>query len=83
MILKHSPPTVYAPVGMTAVLAGTVRAPLTAIILLFEQTRNYEIILPLMLSIGMSAWLVDVAKSSQTIERLDMQQIGINLEKMT
>jgi CIC family chloride channel protein len=35
-------------VGMGAFVAGTIHAPLTAIILLFEMTRNYQIILPLM-----------------------------------
>lgn len=40
----------YALVGMGAVLAGTTHAPITAIIMLFELTSNYTIILPLMLS---------------------------------
>lgn len=38
----------YALVGMGATLAGTVRAPLTAVLILFELTRDYNIILPLM-----------------------------------
>lgn len=38
----------YAIVGMAAVFAGTSRATLTAIIILFEMTREYQIILPLM-----------------------------------
>ena len=40
----------YALVGMGAVLAGATNAPITAIIMLFELTSNYTIILPLMLS---------------------------------
>jgi len=40
----------YALVGMGAVLAGATHAPITAIIMLFELTGNYHIILPLMLS---------------------------------
>jgi len=40
----------YALVGMGAVLAGATHAPITAIIMLFELTSNYTIILPLMLS---------------------------------
>ncbi|MBN2530917.1 MAG: chloride channel protein [Deltaproteobacteria bacterium] len=38
----------YALVGMGAVLAGTTHAPITAILMLFEITSNYTIILPLM-----------------------------------
>ncbi len=38
----------YALVGMGAVLAGTTFAPLTAIMMIFEQTDSYQIVLPLM-----------------------------------
>jgi H+/Cl- antiporter ClcA/predicted transcriptional regulator len=53
-----SPPA-YAMVGMAAVLAGSVRAPLTAILLLFELTHDYRIVLPLMAAVGLSIWLVE------------------------
>lgn len=53
-----SPPA-YAMVGMAAVLAGSVRAPLTSILLLFELTRDYRIVLPLMAAVGLSIWLVE------------------------
>ena len=43
-------PGAFALVGMAAFVASTTRATLTAIILLFEMTATYEIILPLMLS---------------------------------
>ncbi|MBF2001255.1 MAG: chloride channel protein [Synechococcales cyanobacterium M58_A2018_015] len=49
----------YAMVGMAAVLAGSVRAPLTAILLLFELTHDYRIVLPLMAAVGLSSWLVE------------------------
>jgi len=48
----------YALVGMAAVLAGTVRAPLTSVLLLFEMTRDYRIVLPLMASVGLCSWLI-------------------------
>ncbi len=47
-------PAAFAMVGMAAVLAGTVHAPLTAIILLFEMTNDYHIILPLMFAVAIS-----------------------------
>ena len=44
----------YALVGMGAVFAGTARAPLTAILILFEITRDYNMILPLMFACVLS-----------------------------
>lgn len=44
----------YALVGMGAVFAGTARAPLTAILILFELTRDYSMILPLMFACVLS-----------------------------
>ena len=49
----------YAMVGMAAVLAGAARAPLTALLLLFELTRDIRIVLPLMAAAGLSALLVE------------------------
>src|SRR5262249_21084523 len=43
-------PGAFALVGMGAVFAGIVRAPVTSIIIIFEMTRNYAIILPLMVA---------------------------------
>ncbi len=40
----------YALVGMGAVVSATTHAPLTAIVMIFELTGNYHIILPLMIS---------------------------------
>ncbi len=67
LILPFSPgsiaaPPAYAMVGMAAVLAASARAPLTAILLLFELTRDYRIILPLMAAVGLSAWLIERLK---------------------
>jgi CIC family chloride channel protein len=45
-----APPGAYALVGMGALFAGVVRAPMTSIMLVFEVTRNYAIIVPLMIA---------------------------------
>jgi len=58
-------PPAYAMVGMAAVLAASARAPLTAILLMFELTRDYRIILPLMASVGLSVWLADWLKPTK------------------
>jgi CIC family chloride channel protein len=44
----------YVLVGMAAVFSGTARAPITAIIMLFEMTMDYRIILPLMIAVVIS-----------------------------
>jgi CIC family chloride channel protein len=50
--LPHAtaPSGAYAAVGMAAVAAGSSHAPLSAMLMLFEFTGNYELILPLMLA---------------------------------
>ena len=71
-------PPAYAMVGMAAVLAASVRAPLTAILLLFELTRDYRIILPLMAAVGLSVWLVErlkpITSRLPTIEPVELEK---------
>jgi CIC family chloride channel protein len=43
-------PGVYALVGMGTVFAGIVRAPMTSVLMIFETTRDYMVIVPLMIS---------------------------------
>jgi H+/Cl- antiporter ClcA len=57
--LAVAEPPAYAMVGMAAVLAGSARAPLTSLLLLFELTRDIRIVLPLMAAAGLSAVLVE------------------------
>lgn len=57
--LPIAEPPAYAMVGMAAVLAGSARAPLTSLLLLFELTRDIRIVLPLMAAAGMSTLLVE------------------------
>lgn len=64
----------YALVGMAAVLAGTVRAPLTSVLLLFEMTRDYRIVLPLMAAVGLCAWVLDQIDTSKSSAPMVMQR---------
>lgn len=70
-------PPAYAMVGMAAVLAGSVRAPLTAILMLFELTRDYRIVLPLMAAVGLSVWVVERIKPTFN-SNSNLQQIGLS-----
>ena len=40
----------YALVGMGALFAGIVRAPMTSVLMIFEMTRDYAVIVPLMIA---------------------------------
>jgi CBS domain-containing protein len=68
-------------VGLAAVLAGSVKAPLTAILLLFELTGNYQVIWPVMIAVGICIWVLEQVRSLQSVEGLNLQQMGIDVEK--
>jgi H+/Cl- antiporter ClcA len=61
--LAVSPPQAYALVGVGAMLASTCEVPLTSILLLFELTRDYLIILPTLAAVGISFWVSSYWKS--------------------
>ena len=60
-----APPQAYALVGMAGVLAGICRVPLTAILLLFELTHDYRIIVPLMGTVGVASWVAGAAERGE------------------
>ena len=49
-LLEHGTPARFALVGMAAMVASVTHAPLTGILIVYELTRHYQIILPLMLA---------------------------------
>lgn len=70
----------FALVGMAAVFAAVVRAPLTAIILVFELTGDYELVLPLMLAVGIVSFGADrLGWRSIYVEGL--RRRGVTLER--
>ena len=75
-----APPGAYALVGMGAVVAGTTHASLTALIMVFEMTGNYKIILPLMLTIIISTTLSKLfLKGSLYTIKFDREGKGIDI----
>ena len=46
----HASPGAYALVGMAAVVGSSIHAPLTATLIVFEMTRDYKVIVPIMLA---------------------------------
>lgn len=73
-------PGAFAMVGMAAVLAGSVHAPLTAVILLFEMTNDYRIILPLMFAVVVSM-LLSQRLIRDSVYTLGLTRKGIRLER--
>ncbi len=68
-------------VGMGSVFAGAAHAPITAILIMFEMTDDYKIILPLMITCIISTVVVRrFAKDS--IYTLKLRRRGIDLQKI-
>ena len=68
----------YALVAMGAVVAGTTHAPITAIIIIFELTASYEIMLPLMFACIISTLVASSLKSG-SIYTLKLARRGLRL----
>lgn len=71
-------PGAYALVGMAAVFAGAAQAPISAILILFEMTGDYKIILPLMIACVIST-LVLKRISRDSIYTLKLRRRGIDI----
>ena len=72
-------PGAYGLVGMGAVFAATARAPITALIIIFELTGDYRIILPLMFAIVVATALSG-ALTADTIYTHKLRRRGIDID---
>jgi CIC family chloride channel protein len=70
----------YALVGMGAVFAGAARAPITAVVIMFELTGEYSIILPLMLAVVLATG-VSSAISADTVYTRKLLRRGIDIDE--
>ena len=73
-------PGAYALVGMAAVVGATTHAPITAIVIIFELTGDYEIMLPLMISC-IIATLLSSQLQSASIYTLKLLRRGVDIHK--
>ena len=62
-----SVPAAYALIGMGGFLAATTHAPLTSILMLFEMTADYQIVLPLMLACVVAHFTAKVYRRGESI----------------
>ena len=73
-------PGAYSIVGMGAVVAATTHGPLSAILILFEMTSDYKIILPLMLSCIIAA-IASGQLLRDSIYTLKLARRGIDIKE--
>ena len=71
-------PGVYALVGMGTAFAGIVRAPMTSVLMIFEITRDYSVIVPLMIS-NLVSFFISQRFQPQPIYEVLAHQDGIHL----
>ena len=71
-------PGAYSIVGMGAVVSGTTHGPLSAILILFEMTGDYKIILPLMIACIISS-LASGQLLKESIYTLKLARRGVNI----
>ncbi len=70
----------YALVGMASVFAAAAHAPLTAMLIVFEMSNDYQLILPLMAA-GMTASYVSKALHPESIYTIKLARRGIRFEQ--
>jgi CIC family chloride channel protein len=71
-------PGAYALVGMGTLFAGIVRAPMTSVLMIFETTHDYAVIVPLMISNMVSFFISSQMQRQPIYEALAIQD-GIHL----
>ncbi|HYL76707.1 MAG TPA: chloride channel protein [Bryobacteraceae bacterium] len=74
-------PGAYALIGMGTAFAGIVRTPLTSVIMIFELTRDYTIIVPLMIS-NLIAFFISYQLQREPIYEALAHQDGVHLPKV-
>jgi CIC family chloride channel protein len=71
-------PGAYALVGMGAAFAGVIRAPMTSAVMIFEITRDYAVIVPLMIC-NLLSFFISARFQKQPIYEVLAHQDGIHL----
>jgi chloride channel protein, CIC family len=72
-------PGAFGLVGMAAVFAGAAHAPITAVLIVFELTGDYDVILPLMVAVVLATGLSHLV-SHKTIYTLKLLRRGVDID---
>ncbi|MFK7961381.1 MAG: chloride channel protein [Phycisphaerales bacterium] len=81
-LFPSASPAHYALVGMAAMVAATLHAPLTAMLIIYEITRTYEVILPLMLA-AVIATIVGRLWYRESVYTVTLTKRGLRLGSMS
>lgn len=73
-------PGSFAVVGMAATFAAVARAPLTAILIVFEITQDYGLVLPLMLAASLATFLAD-RFHRESVYTMALKRMGVRLTR--
>jgi CIC family chloride channel protein len=76
-----APPGAYALVGMGAVFAAGAHAPITAVLIMFELTGDYRLMLPLMLTVVIATVLAQKVMRGESVYTLKLTRRGIRLQR--
>jgi CIC family chloride channel protein len=76
-----APSGAYALVGMGAMFAACAHAPITAVLMLFELTGDYRIILPLMVTVVISTLVAQRLTGGESIYTLKLARRGVHLQR--
>ncbi|BAZ14118.1 Cl- channel voltage-gated family protein [Calothrix sp. NIES-4071] len=79
-LLGLSLATTYARVGMAAFFCGVARVPITAVIIVFEMTTDFNLVLPLMI-VSVTAYLVAESLEAGSLYDRLLESKGIHLSK--
>jgi len=83
-VLHHLMPTIvsvpatYALIGMGGFLSATTLAPLTSILMIFEMTADYEIVLPLMLACVAAHYTAKVYRNGKSVYHASLHKGIVN-----
>lgn len=79
--LHSAEPGAYALVGMGAVFAGIIRVPMTSVVMIFELTQDYAVIVPLMIA-NLVSYFVAGRLQKEPIYDVLAKQDGIHLPRL-
>jgi CIC family chloride channel protein len=81
-LLELSKPTSYALAGMGAFFSAVSKVPVTAIVIVFEMTTDFNLVLPLMITCGISYLIADKLAKGSLYQRL-LERKGYTLPQQT
>ena len=82
LLTGASAPLTYALAGMGTFFTAVTRVPITGIVIVFEMTTDFNIVLPLMISSAIAYLIAEIVAPNSLYDRL-LAGKGINLEEST